>query len=171
MAWAMASSTIWLLAVGCVQADEGVADVHGYARGQAGGDAEHPGLAAGAWQVPGVEGGDGGGPVDVGHWRGGVGDADAGLYEVVAEVAPVQPGGVVDDQLAGGFGGVEAAGAGTERGSQPGVGSVVGAGGVHGVLAYRLWPRGWPVRGGGRARRFWVLARSRVISSCETGPG
>ena len=36
----------------------------------------------------------------------------AGVHEPVAEVVAVQPGGVADEQFHGGFGGIEAAGAG-----------------------------------------------------------
>ena len=49
-----------------VDAGEGVAEVHGYAGGQAGRQAEHPVLAAGAGQAV-VQGGDRGGPVDDGQ--------------------------------------------------------------------------------------------------------
>jgi hypothetical protein len=66
--------------------------------------------------VTGVEGADRGGPVDLGHRGGAVGDADPGVDEVVLEVLAVQPAGVADEEVDACLQGVDAVGAGAERG-------------------------------------------------------
>jgi hypothetical protein len=74
--------------VGGVHPGEGVAQVHGYAVGQAGGEPKYPPLASAAEEAAVVEGGYRGRPVDRGHQRDAAGpDVDVAVAEVVA----VQP--------------------------------------------------------------------------------
>jgi hypothetical protein len=82
-----------------VDAGQGVAEAHGYPAGEACCQAEHPFLPAAAGQVAGVEGADRGLPVDLGHRGDAVGDADAGVDELVLEVLAVRPEGVADEQV------------------------------------------------------------------------
>jgi hypothetical protein len=64
----------------------------------------------------GVEGADRGLPVDLGHRGDAVGDADAGVDELVLEVLAVRPEGVADEQVDTCLKGVDAAGAGAQCG-------------------------------------------------------
>lgn len=78
-----------------------------------------------------LEGGDGSGPVDVGH-AGVAGRAGNGVDEVVEEVGSAQPGGVAGEQVDGRLGGTEAFGPCAERGGQGG-GCDRGVFGGHGM--------------------------------------
>ena len=88
------------LGAAAVDAGEGVAEVHGYAGSQAGRQAEHPVLAAGAGQAA-VQCSDHGGPVDDGQ-RGAVA-AGRGGDEAAGEVRAVQEHGMADEQLDAGL--------------------------------------------------------------------
>jgi hypothetical protein len=103
--------------VGVVEAGQGVPEVYWYAVAKAGGEAEEAPLGAGTWQLAAGEGGDRGGPVDAGHGRGAVIDADGGVDEAVAEVGAVRPGRRYE-QLAGGFSVIETGRAGAQRGGR-----------------------------------------------------
>jgi hypothetical protein len=71
------------LDVAVIEADEGVAEVHRCAVGEAGCQAEHPVLAAGAGQAV-IQGGDRGAPVDDGQAVAVAGDGDEAAGEVAA---------------------------------------------------------------------------------------
>jgi hypothetical protein len=87
----MAVSRCWVL--WRVQAGDGAAEAAG---GEAGGELEYLVLASSAGQPAGVQAGDGGGPVDAGHFGGAVGDADAVVDEAAGEVLAVQEDVVCD---------------------------------------------------------------------------
>ena len=69
------------LDVAVIEAGEGVAEADGCAVGEAGCQAEHPVLAAGAGQAV-IQGGDRGAPVDDGQAGAVAGDADEAAGEV-----------------------------------------------------------------------------------------
>src|SRR5260370_1427713 len=97
--------------VGVVEAGQGVLEVYWYAVAKAGGEVQEAPLGTGTWQLAAGQGGDRGGPVDAGHGRGAVADADGGVDEPVAEVGAVRPGRRYE-QLAGGFSVIETGRAG-----------------------------------------------------------
>jgi integrase len=97
---------------GVVEADEGPA-------GDAGGQEEHPAFSSAGGKLAGVQGGDGGFPVDAGEQGDAVADAGAGSDEPAGEVVAVQPAAAVDEQAGAGLEGVDAAGAGAQRAAEP----------------------------------------------------
>ena len=72
--------------VGVVDSGDGVAEVDGDAACEAGGQEQDASFAAGAWELAGVQGGDGGVPVDVCHRSGAVADAGGSSDEAAGEV-------------------------------------------------------------------------------------
>src|SRR6266700_2729108 len=77
-------------------------------------------FAAAGGQFAGGEGGDRGFPVGAGHQGDTIADARAGGDEPAGEVLAVQPAAAVDQQAGAGFEGMDAAGAGAQRGGKPG---------------------------------------------------
>src|SRR5260221_10560084 len=92
-----------------VDTGKGVAEVHRYAAGEAGCQAEHPLLAAGAGQAD-VQGGDRGGPGDGG--AGGAVAAGGGADEPAGEVGAVPERSAADGPRVSGFVGGDPAGPG-----------------------------------------------------------
>src|SRR5580692_10383777 len=78
--------------VAVVQSGDGFAEADVGACGEAGGELEDASFAAGAGEFSGVEGGDGGVPVDVRHRGGAVADAGPGRDEAAGEVVAAEEG-------------------------------------------------------------------------------
>ena len=98
--------------VAAVDAGQGVVEADRGSAGDAGGEEEHPPFSSAGRELGGVQGGDGGFPVDAGEQGGAVADAGADGDEPAGEVLAVQPAAAVDEQAGAGFEGVDAAGAG-----------------------------------------------------------
>ena len=89
--------------VAAVDAGQGVVEADRGSAGDAGGQEKHPPLPAAGREPAGVQGGDGGFPVDAGEQGGTVADAGAGGDEPAGEVPAVQPAAAVDQQAGPGF--------------------------------------------------------------------
>src|ERR1700686_2506358 len=105
--------------VAAVDADQGVVEADRGSAGDAGGQEEHPAFPSAGGELAGVQGGDGGFPVDAGEQGDAVADAGADLDELAGEVVAVQPAAAVDEQAGAGFEGMDAAGAGAQRVAEP----------------------------------------------------
>ena len=99
-----------------VDAGGGIAKVYWQAVAEACCQAEDSFFPAGTWQAAFIERGDRCGPVDAG--QSGVARAGAAVREPVLEVAAGEPGGLVDEQVAGGFVGIDSAGPGAQQPGQ-----------------------------------------------------
>jgi len=95
-----------------VEPGEGVAEIHRDSVGKAGRKSQDSLFTSGTGQVAGVERGDGGRPVDHGHFGDAVGDAGAEVDESLGEAVAAQEVSVVDEEIGGGFEAVETMGLG-----------------------------------------------------------
>jgi hypothetical protein len=95
-----------------VESGDGVTEIHRDSFGEAGRETQDSLFTSGAGQVAGVERGDGGGPVEYGHFGDAVSDAGVEVEEPLGEAVAVQEMSVVDEEIRGGFEAVQAAGLG-----------------------------------------------------------